>query len=138
MAVDIEQLARAIKAAQWRHHRALDTRLHAIGSTIVQCDALRAIANNPGASAHDLATATFQSDQAFGTLATRMVAHGLIERRPGHGRRIAHHLTPAGEGLLARGREIARELFAASFADLSERDRARLLASLERVGPPPA
>ncbi len=134
MAVDIEQLGRAIKQAQWRHHRALDTRLHAIGSTLVQWDALRAIANNPGASAHDLAMATFQSDQAFGTLANRLIAQGLIERRPGHGRRIAHHLTPRGEKMLAAGRRVVRQVFGASFADLSDHDREQLLELLGRLG----
>jgi DNA-binding MarR family transcriptional regulator len=134
MAVDIEQLGRAIKQAQLRHHRALDTRLHAIGSTLVQWDALRAIANNPGASAHDLAMATFQSDQAFGTLANRLIAQGLIERRPGHGRRIAHHLTPSGEKTLAAGRRVVRQVFAASFADLSDHDREQLLELLGRLG----
>jgi DNA-binding MarR family transcriptional regulator len=133
MAADIEKLGRAIKQAQWRHHRALDTRLHAIGSTLVQWDALRAIATNPGASAHDLATATFQSDQAFGTLANRLVRQGLIERRPGHGRRIAHYLTPSGETTLSAGRRVAREVLTKSFADLSDRDRRQLLALLERL-----
>jgi DNA-binding MarR family transcriptional regulator len=112
---------------------ALDTRLHAIGSTLVQWDALRAIANDPGASAHDLAMATFQSDQAFGTLANRLIAQGLIERRPGHGRRIAHYLTPSGEKMLSAGRRVARQLLAASFAKLSDSDREQLVALLGRV-----
>lgn len=133
MAVDIERLGRAIKQAQWRHHRALDAHLQAIGSTIAQWDALRAIANNPGASAHALAMATFQSDQAFGTLANRLDARGLIERRPGHGRRIAHYLTPSGEATLTAGRRVAREVLTESFADLAERDRHQLLALLERL-----
>jgi DNA-binding MarR family transcriptional regulator len=133
MAVDIETLGRAIKQAQWGNHRALDTRLHAIGSTLVQWDALRAIAISPGASAHDLAGATFQSDQAFGTLANRLVRQGLIERRPGHGRRIAHHLTPSGEATLSAGRQVAREVFTEVFSQLSDRDRRQLLKLLDRL-----
>jgi len=133
MAVDIEKLGRAIKQAQWRHHRALDARLHVIGSTLVQWDALREIAANPGASAHDLAMATFQSDQAFGTLANRLVGQGLIERRPGHGRRIAHYPTPSGQATLSAGRRVAREVFTESFADLSDRDRQQLLTLLDRL-----
>lgn len=84
--VDLEELGRAVKEAQYRHHRALDTRLSAVGTTLAQWDALRAIARTPGASAHELAVATFQGDQSFGTLASRLAAQHLIERRPGRGR----------------------------------------------------
>jgi DNA-binding MarR family transcriptional regulator len=132
---DVEQLGRAIKQAQTRHHRALDAQLRTVGSTLAQWDALRAIATAPGASAHDLALATFQSDQAFGTLANRLVRLGLVERRAGQGRRIAHHLTPAGEATLAAGRAATREVLAASFSGLSDDERARLLDLLGRVGP---
>ena len=134
MAVDIEQLGRAIKVAQSRHHRALDARLRTIGSSLAQWDALRAIANNPSASGHDLAVATFQSDQAFGTLALRLEALKLIERRAGQGRRIEHHLTAEGERVLADGRRIAVEVLTRSFADLTEDERAQLLHLLGRVG----
>lgn len=136
MATDIEQLGRAIKIAQSRHHRALDSRLRTVGSTLAQWDALRAISNLPGASAHDLAVATFQSDQAFGTLANRLEAQGLIERRAGHGRRIEHHLTQDGRAVLRAGRKVAHDVLSESFADLSERERTQLLQLLERVGRP--
>ncbi len=134
MVVELQVLGRAIKVAQYWHHRAMDTRLAEIGTTLVQWDALRAIGRMPGASAHDLAQATFQSDQAFGTLGNRLLAQELIERRPGHGRRIEHHLTPAGERMLAAGHPIADELLASSFARLNESERATLLELLQRVG----
>jgi DNA-binding MarR family transcriptional regulator len=130
---DIEQLGRLIKVVQWRHHRTLDTRLRSVGSTLAQWDALRAISNMPGASAHDLAMATFQTDQAFGTLANRLEAQGLIERRPGRGRRIDHHLTPHGEAILKAGRKVALDVLAESFADLDEADRAHLAHLLGRL-----
>ena len=95
MTVSVEILGRAIKQAQYRHQRGLDTRLREVGTTLAQWDALRAIDRNPGASAHDLAHETFQGDQSFGTLANRLEAQGLIRRTPGRGRRIAHRLTPA-------------------------------------------
>ncbi len=133
MAPPIEDVARAIKQAQWRHHRALDTHMRALGSTVVQWDALRAISRAPGASAHQLAAATFQSDQAFGTLATRLLARGLITRDPGHGRRIDHRLTPAGHELLERGNAVAHEVLAASFVRLTAPDRERLLTLLRQL-----
>jgi DNA-binding MarR family transcriptional regulator len=130
---DVQALGRRIKQVQYRHHRALDARLAGVGTTLAQWDALRAIGRLPGASAHTLAIETFQSDQAFGTLANRVVAQGLIERRPGRGRRIEHRLTPAGEVILAAGLPVASAVLGASFAGLSEEERSILLDLLLRI-----
>jgi DNA-binding MarR family transcriptional regulator len=134
MLTDLDRLGRAIKAAQARHHRALDSGLRSIGSTLTQWDALRAISHLPGASAHDLALATFQTDQSFGTLANRLESQGLIERRPGRGRRIEHHLTAPGEAIVRAGQKIATGVLAESFAELSEPERTHLLHLLGKVG----
>ncbi|BDZ48951.1 MarR family transcriptional regulator [Frondihabitans sucicola] len=133
MATDIMALGRAVKQVQWRHHRGLDRRLADLGTTITQWDALRAISELPGASAHELALRTFQSDQAFGTLANRLAAQQLIARAPGAGRRIEHRLTPAGESLLAEASLVAHEFVTGSFADLTEPERAILLSLLTRL-----
>jgi DNA-binding MarR family transcriptional regulator len=133
MTADLEVLGRAVKQVQYRHHRALDARLAAVGTTLAQWDALRAIGRIPGASAHTLAVETFQSDQSFGTLANRLAAQDLITRRTGHGRRIDHHLTAAGKKVLEAGHPIARDVFAASFAGLSEAERSALLDLLARI-----
>ncbi|MTE17276.1 MarR family winged helix-turn-helix transcriptional regulator [Nocardia aurantiaca] len=134
MAGDLQALGRAIKQAQHRHHRALDTRLGAAGTTLAQWDALRAIDREPGSSARALAEETFQSEQAFGTLANRLAARGLIERTPGRGRLIEHRLTAAGRRTLAAGNEIADSVLAESFAELSAAERKTLQALLQRVG----
>lgn len=133
MAADPEALGRAVKLMQYRNHRALDGALAGVGSTLAQWDALRAIGREPGSSAHRLAQETFQSDQAFGTLATRLEKQGLIQRSPGSGRRIEHNLTAAGQRLLEAGRPVAREVVAGSFANLSESERARLLELLDKA-----
>jgi len=133
MPIELQVLGRAIKQVQYRHHRALDTGLAAVGTTLAQWDALRAIGRSPGTTAHALAVATFQSDEAFGTLANRLAAQGLIERRPGRGRRIEHHLTASGERTLQAGYSIADTVLGASFAALSEEERAILLALLTRI-----
>ena len=133
MPADLETLGRAVKQVQYRHHRALDSRLAAAGTTLAQWDALRAISRNPGASAHALAIETFQSDQSFGTLANRLAAQDLIARRAGRGRRIEHRLTPAGRKVLRDGRPIATRILAASFAALNEKERSTLLDLLLRV-----
>lgn len=128
MAVELEALGRSIKILQWRHHRALEVGLAEVGTTLAQWDALRAIARNPAASAHQLAVATFQSDQAFGALATRLESLGLIERSPGQGRRIEHTLTSAGERMLQAGYPVADRVLAASFDHFTEAERTTLLA----------
>jgi DNA-binding MarR family transcriptional regulator len=133
MPADLETLGRAVKQVQYRHHRALDARLGAVGTTLAQWDALRAIGRTPGASAHSLAVETFQSDQSFGTLANRLAAQDLITRRAGRGRRIEHHLTPAGKKVLRAGRPIAVSVLATSFAQLTEKERSTLLDLLHRV-----
>jgi DNA-binding MarR family transcriptional regulator len=72
-----------------RHHRTVNERLAPLGISIVQWDALRHLHENPDASLHDLAQLTFQTDQSFGTLATRRIDRGLIERVPSPGRACA-------------------------------------------------
>jgi DNA-binding MarR family transcriptional regulator len=133
MPSELQLLGRAIKQAQYRQHRALDAALAPAGTTLVQWDALRAIDRLPGASAHALATATFQSDQAFGTLATRLEAQGLIARRPGQGRRITHHLTAAGRQTLEAGYPLVEAALGTLFADFPEPERAALRALLQRL-----
>ncbi|MFJ5637057.1 MarR family winged helix-turn-helix transcriptional regulator [Streptomyces goshikiensis] len=130
---ELQTLGRAVKQAQYRQHRALESGLTAIGTTLAQWDALRAISNASGASARELAAATFQSEQAFGTLASRLVAQGLVERRPGRGRRIEHHLTPDGERILSEGHLVATGVLTSCFSALSAAERTTLLALLQRL-----
>ncbi|MFF4642711.1 MarR family winged helix-turn-helix transcriptional regulator [Streptomyces sp. NPDC001389] len=130
---ELQELGRAVKQAQYRQHRALDSALSAIGTTLAQWDALRAISRSPGASARELAAATFQTEQAFGTLAGRLTAQALVERRPGHGRRIEHRLTPVGEQVLAAGHTVADKVLADCFSALPDADRATLLDLLRRL-----
>lgn len=133
MVTSLEVLGRLVKQVQWRHHRTLDARMRAHGMTLVQWDALRAIASEPGASARALAAATFQSEQSFGEMAGRMERAGLITRTPGGGRRIDHHLTAEGERLLAVGRGEARTVFRGSLGVLSAAEREVLRDLLQRV-----
>ncbi|MGY1495212.1 MarR family winged helix-turn-helix transcriptional regulator [Streptomyces sp. QTS52] len=133
MTVELQVLGRAVKAAQYRQHRGLDSRLASIGSTLAQWDALRAIGRTPGASARELAAATFQSEQAFGTLAGRLVAQGQVDRRPGHGRRFEHHLTADGERMLKAGHEVANSVLAECFEALTETEREALLGLLRKI-----
>jgi len=130
---DLLPLGLAIKRVQDRHHRALDAALVEIGTTLSQWHALRAIQMHPDSSSHKLAGLTFQTDQSFGALANRMVDRGLIRRVAGEGRAILHHLTPAGEQMLAAGHEAAARVLAASFAPLAKAERQQLQALLAKL-----
>ena len=130
MTTDLEALGLTIKRAQYRNHRTMDAALRDIGVTLVQWDALRAIDRMPAASGHDLAVATFQSDQAFGTLAGRLVERGLITRTSGRGRRLEHALTATGRTALDEGHRIAADVLRELFAPLGEAQRAALFDTL--------
>jgi DNA-binding MarR family transcriptional regulator len=134
---DQQATGRLLKRAQWRNHRAADRALATVGTTLVQWDALRAISESPDSSAHDLAIVTFQSDQAFGTLANRLEAQGLIVRTSGRGRRVEHALTAEGERMLKTGLEVTKEVSARAFAGLSGDEVKALHDLLERVGEVP-
>jgi DNA-binding MarR family transcriptional regulator len=128
---------RLLKRAQWRNHRAADRALATIGSSLAQWDALRAISESPDSSAHDLAIVTFQSDQAFGTLANRLEAQGLIVRTSGHGRRVEHGLTAEGQRMFEAGLEVTRGVSERAFAGLTLSEVKTLHDLLNRVGEVP-
>lgn len=130
---DLLMLGRTLKQAQYKHQRALDARLGEIGITLVQWDALRAIAGMPELPAHALAMATFQTDQAFSTLASRLLQKGWIERTSGPGRALHHRLTATGEAILEKGYEPALNVLAASFSSLSSAELKVLLSLLNRI-----
>jgi DNA-binding MarR family transcriptional regulator len=121
---EIGEIGRSVKRLQMRHHRALNASLAPLGLTVVQWDALRHIEENPGASQHLLAELTYQSDQAFGTLAGRMIERGLIERVEAPGRAVQHRLTKEGTSQRRRGNEIVARTLKESFSALSSKQLA--------------
>ncbi|GAA4156767.1 MarR family winged helix-turn-helix transcriptional regulator [Leifsonia shinshuensis] len=133
MTTNLEVLGQTIKRAQYRNHRTMDAALQDVGISLVQWDALRAIERMPHASGHDLAVATFQSDQSFGTLANRLLARGLITRSSGRGRRLEHALTDAGRAALQDGYRVASGVLDELFAPLDEDRRAALLEALQAL-----
>jgi DNA-binding MarR family transcriptional regulator len=128
----------SVKRLQMQHHRAANAALAALGISLVQWDALRHLDQHPGASLHDLAQLTFQTDQSFGALAARMEARGLIERVPGPGRAVRHRLTAKGAGLRQAGGQIVDRVLAESFQPLTPDQRAtfdQILQQLVKGGP---
>ncbi|WP_327010929.1 MarR family transcriptional regulator [Dactylosporangium sp. NBC_01737] len=128
-----QDVALLVKRLQHRHHRALNAALAELGVSLVQWDTLRHLSRHPDASLHDLAQLTFQTDQSFGSLATRMADRGLIERTPGPGRAVRHRLTPRGLQLKEAGDVLVNRVIGASFAPLSADERDQLGGLLERL-----
>jgi DNA-binding MarR family transcriptional regulator len=122
-----------VKRLQARHHRAADAALAPVGVSLVQWDALRHLHENPGASLHDLAVLTFQTDQSMGTLAGRIEARGLIERVPGPGRAVRHRLTPEGERIRRSGARVLHRVLTKSFAPLSASELAAFDGLLRKL-----
>jgi DNA-binding MarR family transcriptional regulator len=140
MPVALQDLGRAVKQLQYRHHRGMDRRLREAGTSLAQWDALRAIAARPNSSGHALAELTFQTDQSFGALATRLLKRGMIERVAGPGRAIRHRLTPRGEATLRKGHEVVGQVLDSSFASLTSRQREDFYRLIKRTlteGNPP-
>ncbi len=129
MSSDIARTGNMVKRLQMRHHRAGNAALAPLGVSIIQWDALRHIGENPGASLHDLAKLTFQTDQSFGTLAARIEARGLIERVPAPGRAIRHRLTDDGERIRRDGAMLMDAMLEESFSPLAAQD----LADFDRL-----
>ena len=115
----IQETGLLVKRLQMQHHRAANTALSDLDISLVQWDALRHLAAHPGASLHDLAVLTFQTDQSFGALASRMEARGLIERVPGPGRAVRHRITEKGEQVRKEGAALVEGVLRESFAPLT-------------------
>lgn len=122
-----------VKRLQARHHRAIDAALAPLGASLVQWDALRHLHENPDASLHELAGLTFQSDQAFGTLARRMAERGLLERRAGPGRTVRLRATEQGERVRVAAQARVDDVLRASFGRLSTDELAQLDALLTKL-----
>jgi DNA-binding MarR family transcriptional regulator len=133
MAKTLQHLGQAVKRLQVKHHRAANEALKPLDISIVQWDALRHLRAHPGASLHDLALLTFQTDQAFGTLAMRMEARGILRRVNGPGRAIRPELTPEGERVLAAGTAAIEGVLQSSFERLSASEQATFGELLARL-----
>jgi DNA-binding MarR family transcriptional regulator len=124
------QVAHLLKRLQHAHHKAAHSGLAKLDVSLVQWDALRHLDDHPGASLHQLAELTFQSDQAFGTLAARLVDRGLIERVPGPGRAVRHRLTARGLQVRRAGEKIVDRVVEKSFGSFTPKQVEQLAALL--------
>lgn len=125
----LQPIGLALKRVQVRHHQTLDAALRPYGLTLVQWDALRNLSEHPEASLHSLARLTFQTDQAFGTLARRLVARGFIARHDTSGRAVRHTITPLGREGLEKGRSVVEAALRQTLGTLRPDD----LEALDRI-----
>ena len=128
-----EALGLLIKHIQHRNLRKLEVALAPLRISMIQWNALRTIDRYPEVCMHRLAVLTFNSDQAFSTLANRMRRLGLIERRRGAGRTTIHSLTSKGKTLLRSGRRLVQEVLSDTFSPLNGAERKTLSALLTRL-----
>ena len=135
MAREFSEIGLAVKRLQVRHHRRNDAALAPLGLTLVQWNALRHLHQNPGASLHDLARLTYQTDQSMGALANRMVSRGLIDRVPGPGRAVRHQLTTEGNELRQHAQHIVDQVLADSFSPLTPKQLDTFDALLRQLEP---
>ncbi|SMH28500.1 DNA-binding transcriptional regulator, MarR family [Rathayibacter oskolensis] len=133
MATTVDDVALAVKRLQWRHHRDANRRLASLRLSLVQWDVMRHLDREPDASLHRLAVLTFQTDQAMGELARRMIDRGLLRRREGTGRIVRHELTDEGERLRSDGARIVHGVFDETVGRLDDEERATLLRLATRA-----
>lgn len=133
MTIALEDLGLLIKKVQHSFHCCIDQRLAPLNMSLVQWNALREINRNPEQPLRQLARLTFNSDQAFGALATRLVARGYVRRRSGVGRATIHELTSLGKSSLRKADDVVHEILTSSFAELSKQERDSLYLTLNRI-----
>lgn len=92
---------------------------------------LREAAGQPGASASELARATFHTPQTLSGLLRRLQERGLVERSMARGSIVDNHVTDAGHRTLTAVTPLAEAVIADALAALRPASRAtfqRLLA----------
>ncbi|MFC5204321.1 MarR family winged helix-turn-helix transcriptional regulator [Streptomyces kaempferi] len=101
---------------------------------------LREMHRMPGASASELARASFHAPQTLGSLLHRLESLGLVTRTTGRGRIIENHLTEAGQEVLKQANVTVEDIIGEALSVFTEADREtfeRLATSLVAALAPP-
>lgn len=131
--LDWYQVGLGLKRAQHELRLAINAELDALGTNISQLNVLYEINRHPGVSSVDLARLAFLTPQTLGQQVIQMQERVLVERRPGAGRKIRHHLTAAGERLLVAGMERVREVDSKVLTDFSDGELAALVDAFRTI-----
>ncbi|MGB3554958.1 MAG: MarR family transcriptional regulator [Jannaschia sp.] len=129
------QVGFLLRRAQQRHLSIFNTRI-AEGLTAQQFAVLVKISDTGGTSQNALGRQTAMDQSTINGVVQRLIRRGLVRRdRSATDRRmILLDLTEAGHALLFRMLPVAREITRQTLAPLSEREQARLLDLLRRIG----
>jgi DNA-binding MarR family transcriptional regulator len=130
---DVIELAIVLRRAQLRKQAACDAALARWDMTLPQWGMLRAIADRPDSSTHDLARTTGQSDQAAGAVVARLQRRGLLQRRNVSGKAILHRLTPAGQKMLSRCDKTVGDVVGVALSGLTDNEIATLRKQLRQL-----
>lgn len=124
----------AVRHAHHRIRQEMEAELRSMGLSLPQAGILMDLAEEDGLSSAELARRQTVTAQTMNQLVARLLAQGLVERRPhgSHGRILTLHLTAEGARLLDEGLTRAGAVEERMLRALSAADRARLLRDLER------
>lgn len=121
-----------MKRAQHALRLEMDGALREVGLTTPQYAALSVAEGEGGLSGALLARRCFVTPQTMNGILVNLEKAGLLERRahPGHGRVLQAYLTREGERMLLRAHALVEAIEGRMLGDLTEGERARLLAVL--------
>jgi DNA-binding MarR family transcriptional regulator len=114
----------ALKRAQHVLAQRIDEALRPLDLNLGLWAVLRQSAQQPGASASELARITFHTPQTLGGLLQRLQDRGFVERSTGRGRIVDNHVTPAGHRALAEATALAENVMTDALTALPAADRA--------------
>ena len=121
-----------MKRAQHALRLEMDGALKEVGLTTPQYAALSVVEGEEGLSGALLARRCFVTPQTMNGILVNLEKAGLLERRahPEHGRVLQAYLTGDGERMLSRAHALVEAIEGRMLGDLTEDERARLLAVL--------
>jgi DNA-binding MarR family transcriptional regulator len=125
--VDRYHVGLSLKRAQHELRLAINADLAVLETNISQVNVLREVMLNPGVSSVELARLAFLTPQSLGQLVAQMQNRGLVERRPGDGRKLRHYLTASGEQLCRQAMDRVRDLDATMLEGFTDDELLQLI-----------
>lgn len=116
-------------------HRHFDEAISKLGATRSQWTVIAVVSGKPGATQRVIAEALEISEASAGRLVDRLIAEGMVERKPKADDRRAHaiFLTEKGEKLTGQLGDVASETEDAIFDGIDEDQLHQINAILDRI-----
>ncbi|WP_411129983.1 MarR family winged helix-turn-helix transcriptional regulator [Streptomyces sp. x-19] len=116
----------ALRRAQHLLAQRIDEVLRPLDLNLGLWRVLHEAERHPGASAAELARASFHTPQTLSGLLRRLEDRGLVERTTGRGRIVENHLTTMGHDVLTTATQHVEEIVTATLTGFSPAERAHL------------